>query len=451
MNKKSQKTVDTGYIPRPLQKELHSKLKRFNILVLHRRFGKSTFAINESIDQGLRLYTSKKLPRPRYAYIAPTYGMSKRIAWDIYKTYCGRIPGATFNEQELRVDISLFNDPSNTLRFQLLGAENPDSLRGIYLDGVVVDEPANTSPSLWSHVIRPTLLDRNGWAIFVGTPAGRNHFYDFYERASVDPEWFCQTYAANETGVIPQAELDALLREMGEESYGQEMLCSWNASNKGSYYGPKLTELRAQGRITKVPYDESVGVIASFDLGISDSTAVWFAQRVNKEIHLIDYMEVDGLGIPDIVRKIKEKPYVYSTYLFPHDVMARELGTGKTRVEVLRKLGIVADVLPRQKVDDGIQATRLMLSQCWFDEEKTRRGLDCLQNYKREWNEKSQYFETKPSHDWASHGSDSFRYLAMGIDRERGLTQNKKQEKAVMEYDVFARNREGFDHERDSQ
>lgn len=424
-------------MPRPLQAELHSSLKRFNLLVCHRRFGKTIFSINEMIDKGLRLYTSQKLLRPRYAYIAPTYGQAKKVAWDVFKAYCVNIPNVSFNEQELRVDISLFKDETNTLRFQLLGAENPDSLRGIYLDGAIVDEPAQVPPSLWSEVIRPTLLDRKGWAIFIGTPKGRNAFYDLFEKAKKEPEWFTAVYKASETGIIPEEELSALRREMGEEAFAQELECSWEATNKGSYYGPQMSEAQSAGRITKVPYDPALGVITAWDLGIGDSTAIWFAQRCFREVRLIDYVEIDGKGIPEIVKYLKEKPYVYTTHLLPHDAAARELGTGKSRQEVLRNLGIVADVLPRMKVDDGIQAARNLISMCWFDEKAVHRGVECLREYRRKWDEKTQMFLNKPLHDQYSHGADAFRMLAIGIDKERPLHQPERRHHAIMEYDEF--------------
>lgn len=405
--------------------------------MLHRRAGKTVFAVNEMIDQGLRLYTSKKLLRPRYAYIAPTYGQAKRVAWDLLKAHCIKLPNVTFNEQELRADVSLFNDPSNCLRFQLLGAENPDSIRGIYLDGAIIDEPANVHPSLWGTIVRPTLLDRNGWAIFIGTPAGKNAFYDLYQEALKDPQWFTAIHKASETGIIDARELEAMRRQMGDDTFEQEMECSWSATNKGSYYGKQMSELQAQGRITKVPYDPALGVITAWDLGISDSTAIWFVQRLYREVRIIDHLEVDGLGIPDIVKALKEKPYVYTTHILPHDAAAREMGTGKTRQEVLRNLGIQSDVLPRQKVDDGIQAVRNLLPMVWFDEEKCAKGITALREYKRDYDEKLQMFKDKPRHDQYSHSADAFRQLALGIDKERGLVQNKRQDHAITEYSEF--------------
>ncbi len=394
------------------------------------------------IDQGLRLYASKKLLRPRYAYIAPTYGQAKRVSWDLLKAHCVNLPGVVFNEQELRVDVSMFGDPTNCLRFQLLGAENPDSIRGIYLDGVIIDEPANVHPSLWGTIVRPTLLDRNGWAIFIGTPAGKNAFYDLYQTALKDKDWFTAIHKASDTGIIPPLELEALRRQMGDDTFEQEFECSWSATNKGSYYGKQMSDLETKGRITKVPYDPSCGVITAWDLGISDSTAIWFAQRVFKEVRLIDHMEVSGLGIPDIVKALKQKEYCYTTHLLPHDAAAREMGTGKTRQEVLRNLGIVSDVLPRQKVDDGIQAVRNLLPMCWMDAEKCATGITALREYRRDYDEKLQMFKNTPRHDQYSHSADAFRQLSLGIDRERGLVQPKRQEKAIMDYDCFANSKE---------
>lgn len=425
-------------MPRPLQKELHQKLKRFNVIVCHRRFGKTIFSINEMIDQGLRSYTEKGLVRPRYAYIAPTYGQAKKVAWDAFKAFTANIPGVSVNEQELRIDISLLGDDTNTLRFQLLGAENPDSLRGIYLDGAIVDEPAQTPPMLWSEVIRPTLLDRKGWVIFIGTPKGRNSFYDLFERAKKDEDWFTQVHKASETGVVDQKELEAIKREIGEDAFAQEFECSFDAAVKGTYYGKEMAQLQANDRIADVQYDQALGVITAWDLGIGDSTAIWFVQRLFREVRIIDYMEVEGLGIPQIVKLLKDKPYIYTTHLLPHDAAARELGTGKSRQEVLRNLGLVCDIMPRLGVDDGIQAARNLLPLCWFDQEKTHRGIECLREYRREWDDKMQVFRNKPLHNQYSHGADAFRMLAIGIDKERPLNQPERQERGIMEYDEFS-------------
>src|SRR3989304_4749260 len=164
--------ISTGYEPRKFQEILHKNLKRFNVLVCHRRFGKTVFSVNHCIDRGLR--NTKR--NPQYAYIAPTYGQAKRIAWDMFKEYTKNLPGVSTNEQDLRLEIERPH-LQDKVRFLLLGAENPGSLKGIYLDGVILDEFAECAPAIWGEVVRPALSDRRGWAIFIGTPKGQNHFF----------------------------------------------------------------------------------------------------------------------------------------------------------------------------------------------------------------------------------------------------------------------------------
>lgn len=368
---------------------------------------------------------------PRYAYFAPFYSQAKKIAWDYLKMYTRNIEGTTFNEAELRADL-----PGGR-RIYIAGADNPDAHRGIYLDGCILDEYAQMHPNIWTEVVRAALSDRQGFCIFIGTPKGRNNFYEIYEMAKGNADWYTQIFKASETKLIPKEELEALRREMGEDAYNQEFECSFDAAVKGSYYSHIINELDQKKRITKVPYDPSLGVITAWDLGIGDSTAIWFAQRLFREVRLIDYQEYEGQGIPDIVKSLKSRPYVYSTHLLPHDAAARELGTGKSRQETLRNHGIVADVLPRLSVDDGIQAARNLLPMCWFDETLTHRGLECLREYRREWDDKLQMFKQKPMHNQYSHGADAFRYLAIGIDKERPLNQPERQERAIMDYNEF--------------
>ena len=439
-------TVDTGYEPRVHQVELHSALKRFNVIVCHRRFGKTVFAINEMLDQGLRLYAQRGLtdrPRPRFAYIAPTYGQAKKIAWDYFKAFCSNIPGATVNEAELRVDISLFGDPTNTLRFQLLGAENPASLKGIYLDGAILDEYAEMLPRTWTEAIRPTLSDRKGWAIFIGTPKGRNHFYEIHDYASNADGWFTKIYKSSDTGIIDAKELEEAKRTMPPEVFNQEYECSFEGSTLGSYYGDLMRDCYNGGRIINVPYDPAMPVHTAWDLGIGDEMVVWFYQRVFKEIHVIDYWEkANNEGLPEAIRMIQSRPYVYGTHFWPHDGGARELTTGKTRQETAEKLGLrPLHVAARLPVEDGIDAVRRTLPRCWFDDEKTKRGRVCLEEYKKKFDEKLGTFLPKPIHDQYSHGADGFRTLAMTLDMEMGSRENLP-EYAESDYDPFSRRKD---------
>ncbi len=400
--------VSTGYEPRRLQLDIHRQLVRFNVLVCHRRFGKTVLCVNELVDKALRC----GLKRPRFAYIAPLYTQAKQVAWDYLKEYTRPIPGMTANEAELRVDLP------NGARIKMYGADNPDALRGIYLDGVVLDEYGQMRPQLWTEVIRPALADRKGWAIFIGTPKGRNLFHTIYERATETPGWFAKLYRASETGVVDADELKAARLDMDEDEYAQEFECSFTAAIAGAYYARLLSAADVDGRVGRAPYDPAVVVHTGWDIGIGDSTAIWFVQQAGREIHWIDYYEAAGEPVQHYVKVLKDKPYVYGEHLLPHDAEAREYGTGMTTVETLAGLHLDVRVVPRAKVDDGITAVRNLIPRSWFDAEKCERGLETLRNYRREWNDKMGTFKPTPLHDWASHGADAARTIAMGLREE---------------------------------
>ena len=225
------------------------------------------------------------------AYIAPYFAQAKDIAWGYLKRYTAAIPGATPNESELRVDL-----PGGA-RIRLYGADNFDRMRGIYLDGVVLDEFADMDPRAWSEVIRPALADRGGWAAFIGTPKGRNAFWEIYERAITSDDWFALRLRASETGLIPPGELDALGRELSQDEYAREFETSFEAAIEGSYYALQLNQAESDGRISSVPHDPGLEVHAAFDLGIGDSTVIWLAQFAGREIRLIDYIENSGVAL----------------------------------------------------------------------------------------------------------------------------------------------------------
>lgn len=391
------------YKPREHQLSLHQAVdeNRFTVAVAHRRFGKTVAAINQIIKASLECTKEA----PRFAYIAPTYTQAKRVAWDYLLKYTQPL-SATANISELRVDFY-------GRRISLYGADNPDSLRGIYLDGVVLDEVGDMNPKIWNEVVRPALSDRLGWALFIGTPKGANHFKDLRDRA--EKEWALLEFKASQTGIVPQEELDAARKEMGDDKYNQEFECSFNAAVEGSYYGAILNGLDQQGRFCEITRDDLCKTYAAWDLGVGDSTAIWIAQVAGQEVRLLDYIENHGQGLDWYVRELKSRNWEKAENLLPHDVEVRELGTGRSRLEMLREAGLDCTVLPRLPVDDGIAAVRRLLPRCWFNK-ATKQGLDCLRNYRREYDEKRNVFFDKPLHDWSSHGSDAFRYLALGMD-----------------------------------
>lgn len=401
--------ISTGYKPRDLQQKLHNSFKRFNVVVLHRRAGKTVMCINEMIDRALR----NPLKNPVYAYLAPFYGQSKRNAWVYLKDYTKNITGYTANEAELRIDISRPSQGDH-IRIQLLGAENPAALRGIYLDGCILDEYAEMQPEVWSQVIRPALSDRKGWAIFIGTPKGSNHFQDLFLKAKELPGWFSALHKASETGIIDPDELEAARAEMSEEEFNQEYECSFSSPKSGSYYGELMDNLDKAKRIRDVPYDPALPVDTYWDLGVGDTTVIWFLQRFGNEYRFIDHVEMSGKGLDYYAKIIKEKPYVYDRHTLPHDAAARSMETGNTRQETLRALGIKTLIQPRQNVDDGIQAVRKILPLSYFDKIKCERGIMALKNYCRKWDAKNQIFSDTPKHDWSSNSADAMRYCAIG-------------------------------------
>lgn len=400
--------ITIPYTPRDHFRAYHDRTERFACLVKHRRAGKTVAVINDLQRDCLRC----QRPNPRVAYIAPLYKQAKAVAWDYAKEFSATIPGRKVNESELRIDYP------NGGRFQLFGADNYDAMRGMYFDAVGLDEPADFPVNAWPTVIRPTLSDRKGRATFIGTPKGKNEFWEIWENAKRDPTWFASMLKASESGLIDKDELDAAKREMGLDRYDQEFECSFEAAIQGAYYGQQMKEASVAGRICKVPWEPSLPVVTAWDLGIGDSTAIWFAQFHGAEKRIIDYYESSGVGLDHYVRELKadhRAKWIYETHVLPHDVEVKELGTGKSRLEVLRSLGVdnvtVAAKLP---VDDGIQAARTMLETCWFDEDRCARGIEALRQYRRDYDEKGRTFRSRPLHDWTSHGADAFRYLAVG-------------------------------------
>lgn len=399
------------YEPRPQFEEYHDRTERFAKGVAHRRFGKTVGCINDLIRSAMT--NAREYPPPRYSYVAPTYTQAKDIAWGYLKYYSAPIPGIKTSESELWVEYP------NGARVRLYGADNYERLRGLYNDGVVIDEPAQMDPRAWPEVIRPTLSDYQGWASFIGTPAGRDWFYkiDRDEAGNELPGWFRFTIKASESGVIGPEELESLRLGMTDEQFAQEFECSFEAAVVGAYYGRIMAQAEADGRITGVPYDAAAPVWTAWDLGIRDATAIWFAQVVGREIHVIDYYESSGADLAHYVGQLRSKPYAYAGHIVPHDAQAKELGTGRSRLEVLESLGVSnVTVAAMHRVEDGINAARVLIPKCWFDAKKCSRGIDALKLYRAEFDDKLQAFKPRPVHDWASHGADAFRYLAMGLD-----------------------------------
>ena len=410
------------YTPRPLQAKFQLESKRFSVAVCHRRFGKTVMAINWLLREVLTC----SHPQAQGAYISPTYGASKRIAWQFLRFYAGVIPGVRFNEAELRCDLP------DGRRIWLLGAENPDSLRGLRLDACCLDEFADMNARLFPEIVRPSLSDfGDGKCLWIGTPRGENQFKEIYDyavarMAESDDEWFAMRFPASETGILAQSELDAAASLMDESQYLQEFEVSWAAANVGAYYASFLDTADAAGRIKDVPWEPNLQVSTAWDLGVADSTCVWFIQQLpgEKVVRVIDYYEDSGEGLHHYIKVLGERPYIYGRHYFPHDVMVRELGSGNSRYEILIGLGIRPTVVPKLTVADGIEAVRALIPRCYFDQGECALGLKALRHYHRQFNNRTNDWKDRPNHDWSSHACDSFRYLAVGLrdDNEEGLS-----------------------------
>lgn len=403
--------ITIPYTPRPQQREVHGKRARFGVIVCHRRFGKTVMGVNE-LQRGA---TTCQLPRPRFAYIGPTYRQSKQVAWDYAQFYARPIPGVMVNQSELRIDYP------NQGQLRLYGSDNPDSLRGIYLDGALLDEYGMHPAKTFSEVINATLVDRGGWARFSGTPNGRNQFYEIAqhakrEEARGNPDWFYAEYKASQTGLLDPAFLAAARATMTEDEYEQEFECSFTAAVKGAIFSKEMALALEEKRIERVPYDPLLPVDTTWDLGFGgkgDATAIWFTQSLrNHEIRVIDYYEAQGEGLPHYAGVLQQKRYVYGQHWAPHDIIVKE-STGKTRIETAVSLGIAFQIVPNVGVEDGIHAARMILGRCYFDADKCKVGIEAMQHYRRDYNHQLNEFKATPVHDWSSHGADAFRYLAV--------------------------------------
>jgi phage terminase large subunit len=374
-------------------------------LVAHRRAGKTVAAVNDII----RAAMFAKSQNPLYGYCAPYRSQAKSVAWDYLKFYAAPVT-REINESELTVELV------NGAKIRLFGADNADAMRGLGFDGVYLDEYGDFKPSVFGNVIRPALSDKQGWAVFGGTPKGKNQFWDIYETATrLSSEWFLLRLPASTSGILPASELAAARAQLAEDQYLQEYECSFEAAIQGAYFGKEMREAQDQGRICHVPHDPNLPVFTAWDLGYRDDTAIWFYQMGRGELRVIDFYAVSGEDIHDIAGVVTGKPYKYARHYLPHDARAKSLQTGKSIVEQLAayldiaKLAVVPDI----GVQSGIQAVRLTLPRVWFDVERCREGIEALRQYQREYDEDKKAYRQSPRHDWTSHPSDAFRMLAV--------------------------------------
>ena len=447
-------TLPHNWHPRPYQFGLWRYLEQGGkraVAVCHRRWGKDEVALHWTAVAAHQEVGT-------YWHCLPEYAQARKAIWDAVNPHTGirRIDEAF--PREVREST---NDQQMFIRFkcgstwQVVGSDSYNSLVGAPPRGIVFSEWALADPAVWAY-LRPILLENGGWSLFIYTSRGKNHGYTTWKISQAEPGWFGIRQNALETGVFTREQLTSELREYradygdedGEALFEQEYNCSFDVAVIGSYYGRLLARLDQDKRLTAVPFDPNFPVYTGWDLGIDDSTAVWFIQAVGREIRVIDYLEARGRALVDIARDVKAKPYVYAEHYCPHDIDTREMTTAKTRKQALEDVGVmpirVGSKLP---VADGINAVRNLLPRCVFDEKQCEKGLNALRQYRTDWDEKAKTARRTPKHDWSSHGADAFRELAVQFwDVDANA---RRQVTAVAEYDPMGASVGSADFERE--
>lgn len=385
------------------------------VAVWHRRSGKDKTFFNYMVRR-----MNERVGA--YYYFFPTYSQGRKILWegidrDGFKLL-DHIPKElikSINNQEMKIELI------NGSIFRVIGTDDYDSIVGTNPIGCVFSEYALQDPGAWDY-IRPILAENGGWAIFDYTPRGENHGWMLYKIAKENPDyWFAQILTVDDTKAISQEILDQerkeyIAKDGNDATYRQEYYCDFKVPIPGAYYAAQIMLAQQQKRIGKVPWIPDVPVDTYWDLGYDDSMTIWFVQNVGQRYNIIDYYENHTQGFEFYAKVLQEKNYVYGRHVAPHDIDSHEISSGKTRKESAEKLGIKFDTAPKLSIEDGIHAVRTIFSRCYIDEEKCERGLNALKSYTKKWDEKKKTFLNHPEHNWASHGSDAFRTLAVSVD-----------------------------------
>lgn len=426
-------SIPYQFQPRPYQydllRALDSGYKRA-IAVYHRRAGKDKTLLNITVKKALERVGI-------YYYFFPEFSQGRRVIWDGIDGSGMRFrehipPSLIKRESAQEMQISLVNGSI----IQIIGTDKFDKVRGSNPVGCVFSEYAFQNPAAWD-VVRPILTENGGWAVFNSTPAGKNHFYDLYEMAKNNDEWFTQLVTVDDSldeegnRYVPVSAVESeRLAGMSEEMIQQEFYCDFNVNVQGYYYLDYLVEAEEEGRIGRVPYNPALPVNTWWDIGWHDSTAIWFTQSTKRDVSVIDFYQNDHKGLEFYAKYLQKLKYVYSQHNFPHDMVDVEYGTGRTRMEMAEELfrGTKIDRVDKLSIEDGINAVRMVLPQCSFDKEKCDAGLKALYNYHREFDDKTKEYRNKPKHDWSSHAADAFRYFAVGLalpKKKRSITNDR--------------------------
>lgn len=407
-----------NFTARPYQKEALDAVERYNrvVCIWHRRAGKDKTMFQAFLKKAMqRVWV--------YYLIFPEYEQGRKAFWDNIdndgRTMLDHIPKALIakkNDQSMQLTLI------NGSLIQVIGTDRKiDNIVGTNPVGCLFSEYPISDPRWWD-LLRPILKLNGGFAWFVYTPRGKNHGWKLREVARRNPDtWFLSEKTAYDTTdnegnrIVTDLMIEEERRDgMDEDLIQQEYFVSFEASVKGAYYSDQLRDARKEGRISSVPYEMSLPVSTFWDLGMNDTTAIWFVQIHGKEVRVIDHYEMSGEGLEHYVAHIMSKPYRYEKHYLPHDVQVRELSSGQSRYEFLLNLWLKnIEVVPRLSVEDGIDSVRRMFKYVWIDENKCERGLNALASYHKEYDAKNETYRRSPKHDWSSNSADAFRYLGI--------------------------------------
>lgn len=400
----------------------------------HRRAGKDLFGIN-------RIAWCMTQRPGLYWHVFPTYNQGRKIIWEGYRNdgvpYRHAFPAqlvSSENNTEMRLSLSIGST------YQVVGADDPDRLVGANPIGIILSEFAlmDNAQQVWN-LLSPILAANGGWVIFIATPRGRNFFWKMYDYAGGNPDWFRQTLTIADTTcldpisglrrpVVLQKDIEEARGQGTEEAIiQQEYYGSFEAPLSGSFYGTIMDNLETQGRITSVPWEPRLPVHTAWDLGVRDATSIICYQKTPGENRIIDGYTNSGEPLSTYIKWLHEKPYVYGDHWAPHDIKVKELGSGKTRLETARSMGVRFRICPKHTVSDGIEAVRNFLQNCWFDREKSTKLLEALRGYRKKYVPELQTFSSEPIHDKFSHFADAFRYLAFSSKPEPFSRGNSRQ------------------------
>lgn len=413
-----------NWIERPHQRRLWSYLQNGGlraIEIAHRRWGKDDVALHHTAIAAHERVAS-------YWHCLPEYAQARKAIWTAVNPHTGkrRIDEAfplplrkKTNEQEMFIEFR------NGSTWQVIGSDRYNSLVGAGVAGVVFSEWALANPSSWAY-IRPMLEENGGWALFITTPRGRNHAKSMYDMALKQPgKWHAEISSVLHTRALTAEQLKDGLQEyqalygedFGRAQFEQEYECSFNAAILGAFYGRETLAVRNEGRIQDVTADPDLPVHTALDLGVRDSTAVWFFQVVGGgRILILDYYMAHGVGVDHYADQIKirrrENGWMPGIDYLPHDARVMEWGAGRTRVESAIQCGLRPVVVPQSTDADGHQAIRLTIPRCIFHPRTEAEGFSALESYRREWDDDLKTFKASALHDWSSHGAKAFQYLS---------------------------------------